>query len=232
MAGISASIELDVGIFERRMNEFQRQIPFAVSKALNMTAKAGVPDTRKDLRKSRDFTIRSPWVPQGIQMRASNKKMLVAQIGSVDEFMVRQVEGGTKIDKDGGNLAIPLVGKGRARSRLRKTTPQSMWPSQLPQNDPNVFIGTAGYKKGAKTRHRKTKKYNKIRTFNQAGGGTFAVWRRLPKHRLKMVYAFRKQVEVKGRWDIHSVVEASVKQHWPAEAEKAIAYAIATSLRR
>lgn len=224
---IKVNVKVDTKLFDGQMKGFVKQVPFALSRSLNMTAKAALPDLKKSVK--HDLIVRSPWVPKGIQMRASTKTSLEASVGSVDDFMVKQVEGGTK-QAQSGKLAIPLVGQGRGRARKKSITAPDNWPGALAKSDPDVFVGAAGYRgKGAKKR--KSKRYNKIKTFSDAERGTFAVWRRRPKHKLRMVYAFKKQVEVQGRWDVESIVAASVKEHWPEEVKKAIEYAKATARR-
>lgn len=226
---IRIKVEVDTKLFDGQMKGFVKQVPFALSRSLNKTAQKTVPDLRASAKK--DMTIRGPWVTKGVQMRASTKTNLVAEVGSVDPYMVKQVEGGTKTAQ-GGNLAIPLKGAGRARPRKKSITPPETWPKNLAASDPDVFVGFAGYKqKLGKINKRRGKRYNKIKTFNDSESGTFAVWRRKPKHKLKMVYAFKKQVEVEGRWDIEKIVAASVKEYWPEEVRKAIEYAKATAKR-
>jgi len=225
---INVDIEVDTHAFDGQMKGFVKQVPFAFSLAINRTARDAVADLKKAVR--HDLTIRgNQWVPKGLQMRASNKQTLTAHVGSVDDFMVKQVEGGTKKGKGGGKMGVPLIGKGRARARKRAITAPDAWPSGLAANDPDVFIGTAGRKRG-------TKKYKNKHKYlfdknGRVGGGTYAVWRRMPKHKLRMVYRFDEAVEIKDRWQMEKYVRESVSRNYLTHVTKAIEHAKATAKR-
>lgn len=230
MAGVKLTVEVDTRIFDREMREYAKQAPFAQSLALNRTAKDAVADLRKAVKG--DLTIRgNQWVPKGLQMRASNKKNLEARVGSVDDFMVKQIEGGMKKSKGGGKLAVPLIGKGRGRPRKRAITPPDKWPSGLAANDPDVFIGTAGRKRSVKPgkKYKAKKRYFQGDGNGRVGGGTYAVWRRMPKRKLRMVYRFDEKIEIKDRFEMGKYVRESVDRNYIKHVEAAIKYAIKTA---
>jgi hypothetical protein len=216
----SLSVEVDDKAFLAAMKGLERSIPFALSYAINQTAKVAVKDLRTDAKKT--FTIRgNQWVPKGLQMRGATKHTLTAEVGSVDPFMEQHIDGGTK-KAQSGRMGIPLTGKGRARARKRSVTLPKDWPRALAAKDPDVFVGTAGkLYKGGKKKRRKNRALNTSRA-----GGTYAVWRRMPKHRLRMVYAFKEQVSIPARWQLQRIVKQAVDANWPTQVERAIKYAI------
>lgn len=218
---MEVSVEVDTKQLEAAMADLERSTPFAMSLALNKVAQAAVKDMRQSAKKT--FILRNTWVSKGIRMNASTRSHLQAEVGTVDQFMVPQVEGGEKRGKNGGNVAIPLVGKGRGRVRKRALTMPEDWPQALAARDKDVFVGTAGRKKKAGTRKRR-KNPNAINA--TTGGGVYAVWRRMPKHRLKMVYAFQQQVTIPQRWKMYDIVKESVDRNWQNAISAAAKYAI------
>ena len=219
-----AEIITDTDLFTKKMKGFIKQVPFALSKSLTNAAKFGKKDIKTDMKK--EFINRgNKWALKGIQVKAANKKDLVAQVGSLDDFMVKQVEGGTKKPASGGLLAVPLVGKGRGRARKRSMTPEATWPKKLAATDPDVFIGFAGRTRGGASAGKRKRR----RKTRRGGKGALAVWRRMPNDKLKMIYSLQPQVKIDAKINLHKIVERSVKAHWPEAVREAINTAIKTA---
>jgi hypothetical protein len=73
----------------------------------------------------RRFTIRRPWVVQGVGVTPANPRTLSAEVWSRDRFMALQEAGGVKT----GKLAIP-VGRMAAKAKTQ-VIPKSQWPGQM-----------------------------------------------------------------------------------------------------
>ncbi len=231
-SGMGVSVQVNLDDFSKGMSGFEKDIPYAISRALNFMAKQdAVPDLKGSLNQT--FTIRNAWTAKGIRFTPSNKQRLEVHVGSRDEYMARQVEGGTKAPHSGTHVAIPLVGRRRARPQKKSITRPNHWPQALADGDGDVFVGTAGRK-----RNKKGKKYKALARYftgdgnGRVGGGTYAVWRRMPKHRLKMVYAFATEVPVEERWEMEKLVRESVRDNWDRQARNAINAAIRSNLIR
>jgi hypothetical protein len=215
------NIVIDTKIIEHGLKEFARQIPFAVSYAMNLTAKNCVEYMRSDIH--RIFTIRNNWEAMGITFKPASKRDLSVEVGSRHEYMAAQVLGGVKEAKSGGTLGIPMIGRGAPRTVLESRTPPSKWPKALIAKSGGTFIGTV-----------KTKK-----------GPMYGVWRRVrrdvtsgkitrgkgknSRRGLRLLYELAEKVNIKARWPMDRQVEAIWAARWPANAREAIEYALRTA---
>lgn len=105
--------------------DVQKQVPFATALALTRTAALTQDAIREDL--PRHFTIRSTWISKGIRATRAKKSRLVAEVGSRDAFMARQVFGGVKESVDGGLVAVPR----EIRKTPEQRTTRARWPGRL-----------------------------------------------------------------------------------------------------
>lgn len=128
-------IETNIPDFARRLDGFQRQVPFALARALTDAAQLAATVVREELPKH--FVIRSNWVQGAVQFRAAQKHNPVAVVGVSEKsaFMVLQEEGGTKT-KGARLMAVPAGPEGPSRSLrgadLKGKTLRSRWPSNMP----------------------------------------------------------------------------------------------------
>ncbi|MDD3676792.1 DUF6441 family protein [Thauera propionica] len=119
----------------------RKRVPSAVAKALTRTAY----DARDAVRAvmPRRFTIRRPWVVQGVGVTPANPRTLSAEVWSRDRFMALQEAGGVKT----GKLAIP-VGRMAAKAKTQ-VIPKSQWPrAMLAKKGVFVRRGTVFERKG------------------------------------------------------------------------------------
>lgn len=206
-------IRVDDKLVQEALGEFQRQVPFALSYALNETAwraRGKVIGTLTDY-----FVIRNKWTERGINVEKSTKRHLVAAVGSTRDYMVEQTFGSVRKHY---KTAVPLVGSERPRTTIRTITPPSKWPQALARK-PNIFVGIAGL--GAKP---------------SEGKGVYGVWMRLPKalrstkskKGLKLLYRLPSEVHVPPRWPIDIIVQKVVEQTWEQAVEMAVTKAIGT----
>lgn len=192
-------LEFDAGALQRFFRDIERQIPFAMSLALNQTAA----DVQERLRAELDrhFTIRSPWTAKGIQVQRSTKRDLRAVIGSRDEYMARQALGGVKTAQGGKLVGIPVG----VRKRRSDKTPRSKWPGAMAKRK-NVYIAETS---GGPAMFRKVGRGNKART--------------------ELLYLLRPEVKVEPEWPFLDTVEQVVEEKWASNAEKALARALKTA---
>jgi hypothetical protein len=111
-------VHTDVERFTKGMDELaKRQIPFALARALTMTAKDAQADVRADLPNR--FTIRRPFVPNSVRITPATKSRpeAVVGVGQLASFMARQEQGGTKTAA-GHRVAVPVKVKRSKRDLI------------------------------------------------------------------------------------------------------------------
>jgi hypothetical protein len=214
-------VTVDAKLVERALKESARQIPFAISYAMNLTARNAVEYMRSDIQ--RIFTIRNNWEALGITFKPASKRDLSVEIGSRHQYMAAQVLGGQKEAKDGGSVGVPMVGPGMPRSTLKSKTPPSKWPKALVARSEGTFIGTVQTKKGP----------------------MYGVWRRVRRDAtsgkvtrgkgkntrlgLRLLYELAEKVNIKARWPMDRQVQAIWAARWPSNAREAVEYALRTA---
>jgi hypothetical protein len=197
-------MKIDTLAFDRQMKGFTKQIPFAVSVALNTTAKESVGFVRASLMDT--FTIRSKWVASGITFNPSSKRDLRVEIGSRQAYMEAQAVGGTKKPAKGKVVGIPQVGPGRVRRTIKTPTRPGKFPGALTKK-PGVFVASL--------------------RFDSSPG----VWQRMRSGRLRLLYSLQASVEIKPRWDLAGQVGTVVRDRFPVNAIKAMERALKTARR-
>ncbi len=214
-------VAVDVRPVERGLREFRRQVPFAVSYAMNLTARNAVEYMRSDIQ--RIFTIRNNWEALGITFKPASKRDLSVEIGSRHHYMAAQVLGGEKEAKDGGTVGIPMVGSGLPRTTLKSKTPPSKWPKALVARSEGTFIGTVQTKKGPVYGV-----WRRVRRDATSG----KVTRRRGKNTrlgLRLLYELAEKVNIKARWPMARQVETIWAARWPTNAREAVEYALRTA---
>jgi hypothetical protein len=123
------SILIDIAPIVAAMEDFQReQAPFAASRAVNDVADMAVMGERAAMQTN--FTIRRPWVLNGVKvLRYSNKKDEggpYAVLGIADDraFLNKFEQGGVKTPR-GANLAMPTTA---VRPSLTDIAPGNLRP--------------------------------------------------------------------------------------------------------
>ncbi|MBF0213039.1 MAG: hypothetical protein HQM00_05665 [Magnetococcales bacterium] len=173
------NISFDQKSFDRMMGDMAKQVRFAASMALTNTAKDAQDEVRKQL--SKRFTIRTPWVSKGVQVRAATKENLEAVVVVKDQFMVMQETGGEKTSPFGDSLGVPVG----ARS-----TPTSV---TRPGSFPGAMLKRKGY----------------FIAPISTGSHIKGVWRRTGRglrEQMKLMYIFSHQVRLNQRFKFHETV--------------------------
>lgn len=113
----------------------KRHVPFALARALTWTAKDAQGVVQEDLPSR--YTLRNNWVKNGIRITPAKKDDPQAVVGSLEPFMRRQEEGGTKKARDHSRVAVPVG----ARRNKRGVIPKGQRPAAL-KGKPKVFMIT------------------------------------------------------------------------------------------
>jgi hypothetical protein len=120
------------------------QQPFAIAKALTVTAQQARDEQQKEMPQR--FTVRRPWVLKGVRIEPATKTNLRSVVKDIDPFMAIQETGGTKTSINhrvfdwGEYLAIPLD----ARKSKRDIVDKRDWPKNL--IDPFILTARDGRK--------------------------------------------------------------------------------------
>jgi hypothetical protein len=105
-------IHVDTRAFERGMTELvKEQLPFAASRALNITTKEAQSGIQSRMRSN--FTIRRDWVTQQIKIKHFSDKhddpmYTTIEVDPKADFLDKFEEGGVKTPRSSANLAVPI----------------------------------------------------------------------------------------------------------------------------
>lgn len=204
------TVETNLAEFEGWIDKtVLKQMRFATSVTLYETAKQAQEAVRADL--PHEFTIRNNWVSRGIRMApgssrairnsASGISDMKVEVGTVDEFMKMQAEGGVKKPHKADSVAIPN------REPKTEITSRKKWPRRL-LKQPGFFIW----------------KYDRK-------GSHYGIFRRVGTARLpiKLVYKMQPSVKVPQRWELLKIVDKETKLNYAGNFQKAFEKALSTA---
>lgn len=212
----------------RLTNIEQRQVPFAMSLALNRTAEEIQTAQRGELRSN--FTIRRPWVEQGVkiarQNRSTKEKLSVSiEIDPSRSFLTKFEAGGTKTPR-GRSITVPHGAKRNKSDVIQKgERPRSF---QFVQAASSLKTRTTIYK-GLK------------RTFMiQRPDGSGLILRRMgrrgkgPAHsmrdpRLKVLYILTPSAQLKPSLEFYSTGRRIAGERFMVNMNGFLAHAISTA---
>lgn len=201
-----------------------KQIPFAVSKALNAVAFKG---RTASVAKLRDvFTVRNKFVESGINVERATKTALTAVVGVEERraFMQEQIEGGKRhMGTDKAGSSIPVSARAK---REDKITPSRFAGALLTKDEARknqrLFFSQLGGDRLMLVRrlHKRSSRSRGVlkRRYKGREAGTPLK----PREAIEVVYVFAKDITVKGRWPFPSLVERAVADGWDAEMTKAL----------
>lgn len=200
-------VRFELGNLTRGIEGMARsQIPFAMARALTLTAK----DARDDLRRGaqRRFVLRSKWVERGIQSRSASKRSLVSSVGSVDWFMEDQETGGIRTALKGRHRAAPLG----IRKNVRQKITRAKRPSALLQ------------KSGRR-------RFFIRRLVSGSAKGQLAVLRRVGRQRfpVQVAYLLQRKTKIKPKFGMRKSVERTVGRRLSKNFGAAFGRALATT---
>jgi len=179
----------------------RRQVPFAISRALNATAFDAQRAVKKNLHKT--FTLRSKWTERGVRVIRSNKQKLVAVVlmGKGREYMGLHEFGGTRRAAN-KHIAIPEKIRRTKRSKISKARrPRSVL------NRANTFKIEAG----------------------QESHLPPGIYQRMARGRLKMLYAFETSTTYKKVFNFDKTIEGVTNNRFDKHFTKFLAQAMRTA---
>lgn len=191
------------------------QVPFATAVALTRMAQAGQARYRSELPKK--FELRSTWTARGILIKPAKRSEWprpFAIVGSRDDYMVLQEQGGTKRPKKGRELAIPGERFARKLRGGGGRIPRSRRPKQLIAKKKQYYL-----------------------TQLQSGrskGMPAILKRRKGKHdttRDRVVYIFRRDGHIRPRADFRTTVTRRAQELYGPLFTRALNQALATPKR-
>ncbi|MEM7422077.1 MAG: hypothetical protein AAF334_00060 [Pseudomonadota bacterium] len=195
---LSLDAEVDFAGLDRWItSKTAREIPFATTLSLTWTAKDAQADIQHRLPDR--FTIRRTWVAKGIRVKPARKSKnisrITSEVGTADDFMSLQEEGGTKRARS-GRLAIPYG----ARKTRTSVTPRSKWPGRM-LSKRGVFV--APVKPGSRVMG-VWKRAGRRRKASRGSG------RGQSKQPIMLQYVLSTAVRVRERWNFRDGIERTV----------------------
>lgn len=174
----------------------KRHVPFALARALTWTAKDAQGVVQEDLPNR--YTLRNNWVKNGIRIVPAKKDEPQAVVGSLEPFMKRQEEGGTKKARDHSRVAVPV----NARRNKRQMIPKGQRPAAL-KGKPKIFMVTKGSGSGI------------LRRVGKA------------RYPLQLLYWLKRGVQVKPSFGFQANTSTTVKDRFGPNFVESLAQAIA-----
>jgi hypothetical protein len=217
---IDVKVHFDLAPLKAQMNFLQReQVPFAAAGGLTDTAfdaKAGVVAEMPSR-----FTIRRPWITQGVRVIPATKQKLEATVYDKDPFMGLQETGGTKasihkrVFDYGDFLAIPLD----ARRSKSDVVAKQDWPQNLV--DPFILTAKDG------------RKYLAVHAITSGKSGAVNVSRARGKQKratgTRLMYVLVPKVEMQARFNFGPTAIRVAAERWPINFAARLAQGIATA---
>ena len=186
----------------------KRQIPFAIIRALKNT----IVGTQGRLRRrlANDLILRrGSFIRRGIRVTFPSKQHLQAVVGSVDEYMAMQAEGGVK--------------KGQGSSLY------AFYPTKAIQPSKYTLVPRRKFPKKLRTSKRKRLPF--VTQFRNSPTNVKFLVRRRTKRSLPLdvLWVLPQDRKVKKRWKFNEEVQDYVRQHWDSEMVRALDHALATA---
>lgn len=128
---ITLALKVDWDRMGEQLAQWPKHAQVSIAKALTRMAF----DARDAVRETipQRFTLRRPWIVQGVVVKPAETNRLVAVVAHRDPFLVWQERGGVR----GGKNAIPL-GSFTALARSQ-VIPKALWPGSL-MKQTGVFV--------------------------------------------------------------------------------------------
>lgn len=180
-----------------------KQMPFVLKTALDLTVLEAQEELRKELPSS--FTIRNTRTARGVRVSFASKSVPEASVGTIDEYMRPQVVGGSPARQMAE--AIPMLGRGRPRSKKTSKTLQSKWPGAIRRKNKGSF-------------------------WRSGRGGAQLLFLPRGKNRLILAYVISPTIKIKKTdWQPEEILESIARSEWIDNVKIAWAKAIKTARR-
>ena len=199
---VKVTISSNAKHIARVHKKVRKQIPFALSKALNDSAWQARIDVRRGLGSR--FTIRNKYVERGVRVgKKASKRNLVAEVGSADRFMVTQETGGPRLKKPSNQFyAVPTAA-------IRKGGKGRVTPSKFPA--------------------RLLKRKGFFLTRAKSGVGMLAQRKGKKRYPLSIWWIFVRKANLRKRLGFEAQVDISVQKNFGKSFTKAFEAALKTA---
>lgn len=217
-------------------NVEKKQIPFAMSLALNETASIGQKAGQKEMNKV--FDRPTPFILKSLRVTRASKNKLVSEVGfknvfgkfgaAVENTLKPHIEGGERKPK-ASEMTLRRAGILRADEfivpsrALRLNRFGNIPPGTMNKILSNIGgFGEQGYKANTPAANR-TFKYVVAEV-----GGTRGIWT-IQAKKWKPVLIFVRKPRYKVRFDFYGVTEAEINKGFPSAMSRSLKKALATA---
>lgn len=194
------NIETNAKDIQSYIDSAGKQLPFALSKAINSTADRIREATLKGANDV--LTLRGTWwkprSKYGFNVKPSTKRNLTAEIYTKADWMVQHEDGGIKAAK--GLIAIPTIDVKRNKKDI-------ITKGNRPRNIKNAFKVTA-------------KNGNEF-IAKMSGRGK--------NKKLVILYWLEKKATIKGVFKFHDIAKQTFDKHFESDFRDAVDYALRTA---
>ena len=187
-----------------------KQLPFAVARALTLTAQDAQTQIRSNM--GQRFTIRNAWSQRGIVVKPADKNVVPARsavfVGDLWAYLLQQETGGMKvpthlgtalgISTSSGHIAVPVD----IRATPTQILVKSLRPKALLARK-DVFIKDLG--------------------------GAQAIMQRLPQHKLRLLYILAASATIHPRLGLVETALKVGEQRWAINFAASFQVALATA---
>lgn len=213
---------------------FRDQLPFATSLAVNRTATVVRDAIRAHLQDA--FTIRRPWVVQGIQVthisdKHDNPISATVSIDPQRAFLAKFEAGGTK----SGSLEIPIaIPSAALRPSFTDIPPLALYPKNLRLLARHDVTGTLAATRRI-TKRGVVQIQGKQRTFvldqTMFGVSVAGVYQRVGPgpHDIRLLWSYKQRIPIPARLQFSATALAAVEANWGKLYEAAFQQAVRTA---
>ena len=245
----NVKISMNIDELAAGMRLAEKQVSFATSLALTMTAGTGkvkgvkgIGGARTDLKRSikKYMEVRGKrkntggWMGGSVKSSRASKSKMHADVGTINQDLADQAQGATRTGKDAG--AVPQVGMGMPRPTIQDVTDKSTWPkTQLKDDMSNrpghrrLFIIDAKHTKSGNSLV--MKKTGPMVWRRRRRAGTVNVIRTSMRGAggdATVMWSIANSVKLPPIWPFEMLVKRSVAKHWQENAVVAFQHAFET----
>jgi hypothetical protein len=228
-------VQVDAGQTIRWLDDGMRQLPFATSLAVNTTAKDVQSAIRAEMQAS--FTIRRPWVLEGVKIPKFSDKSeatptAIVAIDPSRGFLVKFEPGGVKSASDPNvPIAIPSV---NIRPSFAASVPGALYPRALGLVPSRTVAGMRAAT-GRVTRRGVLQLQGKQRTFvltgQMFGVQVPGVYQRTGPgpHDFRLLWSYKPSIPIPALLKFQATAQQTVLERWATNFSTAMDRALATA---
>ncbi len=218
------ALKIDTSELERELRLVPKQIPFALSRALNLCA-AYCRDASKNAAQE-SLTVRNKYTLSGIVTENSRKDRLEAIVGALDTrwWMASQAYGDpARKDPDGVTHIASTEGEGAPRPSPDKVVPRSLRMDRIDDSKKAPYFVMRKGDRAIGIFYRDSPERPARR---KTMGGMPVPGLVRPRLTIQPAYTFSEKVEIHPKWPFEATVSDTFGQFWPTAVEKAVIEAL------